>query len=273
MSAPIAPVDPANPVEPSKFDLLVKQNELTQTVASQLFHVLSNCEVCLLCDDSGSMGNTILEPGSNKQTTRWMELKQLAAVVIEFVTAINPNGLDIYFFNRPILRNVVDMSGLQQTFSNPPNGGTPLIGTLKKIYRDKANLPGERQLLIVVITDGESSDGNEEDLFYTLVNKPNNVHVSMAECTDNEEEMEYLDRFNGRVKNFDNTDDYREELAKVKRIQGPNYKFDRVDYTIKILLASFLKWYFQLDQTQVTNRTTAYTQDPRYKQDDCCVIL
>ena len=164
-----APVDPPAPIQPSKFELLVKQNELTPEVASQLFHVLSNCEICLLCDDSGSMGNTILEPGSNKQTTRWMELKKLASVVIEFVTAINPNGLDIYFFNRPILRNVVDMSGLQQTFSIPPNGGTPLIGTLKKIYREKANLPDERQLLVVVVTDGESSDGNLKMISSTLL--------------------------------------------------------------------------------------------------------
>lgn len=258
----------------SKFQLLVKQNELSSEIASQLHQVLSNCDIVLLCDDSGSMQNAIIEGNTNKQTTRWLELKKLASVIIEFVTAINPNGLDIYFFHRPTLRNVVDMTNLQNTFNELPNGRTPLISTLKKIYKDKSDLPAERQLLIVVITDGEPTDGSYDDLYYALVNKRDNVHVSLAECTDNEEEMRYLDSFDGRIRNFDNTDDYREELARVKAVQGQQFKFDYTDYVIKILLATFVRWYFNLDQTgarQVNN----YVDQSTYKRQDsgCCSIL
>lgn len=251
--------------EVSRFDLLVKQNELTSQVATQLQQVVSTCEIVLLCDDSGSMKNTIIEANTNKQTTRWLELKKLAAVIIEFVTAINPTGLDIYFFNRPTLRNVTDMMGLQNTFNDLPNGSTPLIGTLRKIFQEKANLPDERQLLVVVITDGEPTDGNHEDLFNVLYYKPQNVHVSFAECTDNEEDMDYLDRWDGRIPNFDNTDDYREELARIKANQGPQFKFDYTDYVIKILLATFVRWYFNLDQTQVATQNGSYpTQNGNY---------
>jgi hypothetical protein len=247
-------------MNPSKFDLLVKQNELSQEVATKLLHVLSTCEIVLLCDDSGSMAQPIFEPGSNKQTTRWLELKKLASVIIEFVTAINPNGLDIYFLNRRLIRNVTDTTKLQAAFSSDPKGGTPLITKIQKICRTRSTLPDERQLLIVVITDGEPTDGDHRDLFNVLNYKPANVHISFAECTDREEDMAYLDDWEGLIRNFDNTDDYREELAKVKAKNGKNFKFDYTDYVIKILLATFVRWYFDLDR-------------PKTKDGACCNIL
>jgi len=268
--------------QPTKFELLVKQNELTPTVAKQLLEVLSTCEIVLLCDDSGSMKSEIVEDNVNSKVplTRWQELKKLAAVIIEFVTAINPDGLDIYFLNRPKLRNVVDMEGLRQTFSELPDGRTPLISAIRKIYRDKRGLPEGKQLLIVVITDGEPTDGTHHDLFRVLTQKDSNVHISFAECTDNEEDMEYLDRWDGRIPNFDNTDDYREELLRVKQIQGSQFKFDYTDYVIKILLATFVRWYFNLDQTKQTTgtgtrrtRQIANNRIIRDNKDPCCNIL
>ena len=52
------------------------------------------------------MATEIKEAGSNKTTTRWMELKRLAAVVIEYVTSVNENGLDLYFLNRGVYPGV-----------------------------------------------------------------------------------------------------------------------------------------------------------------------
>ena len=251
----------------SKFDLLVKKNELSPKIASQLKEVLSISEIVLLCDDSGSMQSVIKEPGSNKTTTRWLELKNLAAKLIEIITSVNPNGLDIFFMNRPTLRNVISMDGLQRTFSDLPNGYTPLIGTLQRIYIDKANIPEEKQLLILILTDGRQSDGSNSQLYSVLYNKRSNVHISIAECTDDEEEMEFLDSFKNRIKNYDNTDDFREEMRKVKRLQGPNFKFDYTDYVIKVLLSTFIKDYFNIDQTSSTNY--AYYNDSC----DCCILL
>src|SRR5271154_3731024 len=142
--------------DPTKFQLLVKHNELTQQVATQLYDVLSTCEVVLLCDDSDSMNKSITEEGTDpfavKRSTRWLELKKLASIIIDFVTAINPAGLDIYFLNRPTLTGVTSVTGLQSTFSLPPNGHTPLIGALSRIYFDKSNMPPTKVLLIIVIT-------------------------------------------------------------------------------------------------------------------------
>ena len=64
--------------------------------------------------------------------------------------------------------------------------------------------------------------------------------------------MEYLDQFDGLVRNFDNTEDYREELAKIKRIQGAQFRYSKTDHVLKILLATFVRWYFNLDQVKVS---------------------
>ena len=239
----------------ARFNQLVKQNELRPDIAQQLLHVLSNCEIVMLCDDSDSMNKAIAEEGTDpfapKRSTRWLELKKLAAIIIDFVTAINQSGLDIYFLNRPPIHNVTNVAGLQSTFNNVPNGGTPLIGAINQIYQNKANLPPNKNLLIVVITDGEPTDGSRSDLYNILIHKRPNFHISFAECTDNAEDMEYLDQWNTMIQNFDNTEDYREELARVKNVQGNQFKFDFTDYVIKILLATFVRWYFNLDQVKV----------------------
>jgi hypothetical protein len=262
----LAPVQASvNKVDLTRFQQFVKQNELNDQVALQLESVLSNCDVVLLCDDSDSMANPIAEEGTDpfaiKRSTRWLELKKLASAIIQLVTAINQDGIDIYFLNRPKLTGVNNTAGLQTIFNIPPQGGTGLTSTLQQIYTDKYH--GNKQLLIVVITDGEPTGTNNPriDLYNKLVEITSNgrVHVSFAECTDNAEDMEYLDQWDGIIKNFDNTEDYREELNRVKAVQGNQFKFDYTDYVVKILLATFVRWYFNLDQVKVSDMRNNYT--------------
>lgn len=237
----------------TRFQQLVKQHELSKTVADQLQQVLTTCEIVLLCDDSSSMSTPIAEEGKDafapKTSTRWLELKKLAAAIIDISTAVNPNGLDLYFLNRPKHTGINNLAGLQSIFSSPPEGNTNISRQLNQIWADKKNILGNRQLLIVAITDGEPSEGRSA-LFSTLQNLTNkgNVHVSFAECTDQEEDMEYLDAWDGQLRNFDNNDFYAAEKARVKAVNGPGFKFTYEDYMIKILLATFIKSYFNLDQ-------------------------
>ena len=69
--------------------------------------------------------------------------------------------------------------------------------------------------MIIVITDGEPSDGNADALFRVLqtgLNQYASTYVSFTECNDNEKEMEYLDGWDSKLPRFDNTDDYGELL-------------------------------------------------------------
>jgi hypothetical protein len=238
----------------AKFDLLITQHEIKPDVSKKLWNVLSTCKIVLLCDDSQSMQAFIREGGVTTKTTRWQELKTLTATLIDFITATNSQGLDIHFLNRSPQFGVVDKTGLQAIFSINPVGMTPLIDTLGKVYDQYVERLNGQQLLIVVITDGEPTDGSSIDLYNKLVKitRGGNVHVSFAECTDDPKNMEYLDEWDGEIPNFDNTDDYREEKKRVKEIQGELFKFDYTDYVIKILLATFDRWYFNLDQKNVT---------------------
>lgn len=81
-------------------------------------------------------------------------------------------------------------------------------------------------------------------------------------------------RWDGSIKNFDNTDDYREELQRVKTINGQSFKFDYTDYVIKILLATFVRWYYNLDQGNVTRNNNRNNNNNGYRTDDaCCTII
>ena len=253
----------------TKFENLVKLYELNSNVANQLREVLSTCEVVLVCDDSSSMARPVVEPGADpfamNLVTRWSELKKLAGEVIKFVTSMNSSGLDIYFLNRGIMRNVTDVTGLQTSFATLPDGGTPLITTLKQVYNEKKDILYGKKLLIVVVTDGEPTDKDQYDYsnseLFSLINlmtSRGDIHISIAETTDDPGSMDFLDNWNGKIKNFDNTDDYREELAKVRMTMGMNFKFDYTDYVIKILLATFIRWYFNLDQQNNLNRVSQF---------------
>jgi hypothetical protein len=126
-----------------------------------------------------------------------LELKRLAAEIVNIITCINTRGLDMYFLNRAPLRNVTTPAGLQAVFSVPPSGSTPLVGCLQQIHRERmgaVNSSG-RTLLLVVITDGEPAGGpleTRENLRQTLINltASGKIHVSFAECTDQADDME-----------------------------------------------------------------------------------
>jgi hypothetical protein len=245
----------------SAFIAFVKRCELSDVVANQLKDVLEHREIVLLCDDSSSMMSLVIEEGNDpfaaNNMTRWMLLKKIAASVIDFVTSISHHGLDLYFLKRPTVRNVNSVQGLQGVFQYPPDeSGTPLIGALRRIYGDKRGVAG---LLIVVITDGEPNDGSREDLRRVLLEKPADCHISFAEATDQEDDMQYLDAFKGQIPLFDNTDIYRLECQRVKAIQGQLFKFDFQDWAIKVLLSTFLPSYWLVDQRKMYGSTANAT--------------
>jgi hypothetical protein len=138
------------------------------------------------------MSNKISEEGTDpfslKNSTRWTELKKLTQSLIDFVTPINHRGLDLYFMNRGKVLNVTDCNGLSNVFASLPDGSTPLLTSLQTIYNDKkCVINSSHKLLILVVTDGEPTDGSRNDLFNLLTNltSSNNVHISFVECTDN----------------------------------------------------------------------------------------
>lgn len=264
---PVASSQPTyvGPVGKSPFQQFVEDNEIAPDVAADLQSVLTTTKVILLLDDSGSMNTRIVDPGaaafaqaaSGAVVTRWSELEKLAATAVEMITVTASTGLDVHFLNRGSLMGVTRRDQLTSAFAARPAGGTPLISKLTSIFRSAADECAlGRRVLVIVITDGEPSDGSPDDL-YAMLNTylrrmSPNLHVSFAECNDNEEEMAYLDGWDNRLPNFDNTDDYKMEAMRVKAAQasrGMRVRFTYVDYVVKIILGSVLRRYFMMDQS------------------------
>jgi hypothetical protein len=93
------------------------------------------------------------------------------------------------------------------------------------------------KVLLILVTDGEPSDGDYNQLFQCLTKLPANMYLSMVECNDNEEEMDYLSGWDTRLPRFHNQEDYGEELNLVRRVNGPNTKFTRANYVQMICLS------------------------------------
>jgi hypothetical protein len=227
-----------------RFDDLVARREISPQMADDLYSSLTSTKVVLLLDDSGSMGTRVADPLSMPYSrtgyaSRWSELDMLSHGVIDFVSATTPAGLDVFFLNRPSLLGVTDHAQIAPAFVAPPRGGTPVIGALRGIFErySGAAAAGQR-VLVVVITDGEPSDGSVNDLFNLLKFKRHpNIHVSLAEMSDDEETMRFLDGWDTRLANFDNNDDFAVERRRVLAT-GRVRKFTYHDYIVKILLGS-----------------------------------
>jgi len=229
---------------PSAWDLYCQQTEVRDDIRVDLHNVLSTSKIVLLLDDSGSMNTQIVNPATASsgmrnvtgiQTTRWSELMNDVTQVVQLVTAVNPNGIDIAFLNREGRDGVRDPSQISDMFIRPPSGGTPLIGAIRSMYYKYGNVNGD--VLLIVITDGEPSDGDYDALFNVLSGKKSNWYISLTECNDNEEEMDYLTGWDYRISNFHNQEDYGEELRLVRSVQGANAKFTRANYIQMIVLS------------------------------------
>lgn len=257
----------------AKFDAFVRDREVNIQQADDLFGVLTSSRVVLLLDDSGSMRMGVAgRDGMQQGVTRWSELLRLAGCIVDIVSSVTPAGLDVFFLNRPGLFAVTDPAQLQPCFAMPPGGGTPLKTTLTGIfsrYNDEA-AAGTR-VLVIVVTDGEPSDCSVAELFNLLATRRHpNIHISLAECNDNEEEMAYLDGWDTQLQNFDNSDDYSLELARVRRAKGANFRFTYMDYAVKICLGSVMRKYFNLDQSSAAGGDRYGNSNG---SDGCCSVM
>lgn len=162
-------------------------------------------------------------------------------------------GLDIWFLNRPGMANVTSMEEVEQLFAIPPGGRTPLIGSVRHIidtYRHICSFENDEHVLLLIIGDGEPSDGHEMSLKQVFDDKPLNFHITFIECNDDQDEMEWMDSLEGRIHNFHNCDDYRLEALKIGEIHGAHCRYNYEDYLTMAILSTFVKEHQFLSATR-----------------------
>lgn len=128
---------------------------------------LSLFKIVFILDDSGSM-NTLLEDSPlNKGTykaTRWDELQEFIKISIEIANAVNPEGCDVYFLNRRMVKSVKKPEEIMSSFKRKPSGFTPITKRLSTVLKN--NLQNDRKLLVVIVTDGEPTSPEGKYLFF-----------------------------------------------------------------------------------------------------------
>jgi len=131
-------------------------------------------KIVFILDDSGSMNKALEESPLNKgsfKATRWDELQEFIKISIEIASVVNPEGCDVYFLNRRMVKNVKKPEDIASSFKRSPGGFTPITKMLTTVLRNNMpNVLNEKKLLVVIVTDGEPTnvEGKEKNLI-TLI--------------------------------------------------------------------------------------------------------
>ena len=158
--------------------------------------------------------------------TRWDELKQIVSIIVDFASVLDPDGIDIYFLNRPPLSKVNDSSQLAVAFAHPPNGLTPISRVLRQILQEKRSVVQERKLLIIIATDGEPTDDYGiididilERILKTERKPADRIPITFCACTEDDQAVEYLNKWDKKIPFVDVCDDYRTEREQIQRVR------------------------------------------------------
>ena len=274
-----------------KFKNIVQKYNIKYDYAF-LLRTLEAFDITMIIDDSSSMRTLIIDYSRGNASpfdqfpTRWDELKQTVSIIVDLVSTLNSDGIDIYFLNRRPLLHVTDSSQLHNTFSQLPNGTTPISRVLSYVLNLKRYNIHDRKLLVLIATDGSPTDENgqndldglERVLLYERYPSMDRMFVTFIACTDDLQTVRDLNEFDKKIPYVDVLDDYQSERAEVLAVQGKNFPFSYGDYVVKLLMGSINQWFDLLDEKKVkltsskTNRQQwALQQNSSVRRRSCTI--
>lgn len=215
---------------------------------------VENYEVVFVLDDSGSM-NSAIPPSDPFATpvTRWTELQQTVMGILEIVTCFDADGVDLYFLNRPPVKNVFSCEQVKDIFKSLPQGYTPLVGAMDKVVKEKLTRES-KPLLMIVATDGIPTDvygKQDKDGFRKwLKNRDaDRIRMTILACSDNESDVGYLNKLDKDIKNLDVVDDYKSESQEYMQLhKSGTGTFTWGQYYTKAILGGILQKYDDQDE-------------------------
>lgn len=231
----------------------VGELEITASEVQDL-RKLEGWDIVCIADDSGSMNEVMHVDKSNlydKSFTRWADFLENIKGVLKISMALDGDGVDCYFLNRPPCLNVKHWRDVKEQFERKPHGHTPLTDKLEEVMNRM--IDGEKRVLIIIGTDGEPDDGKNGDSFARLkrVLLKRNHHkffISIMACSDQPEDIRHLNNLDQHVKHLDVSYDFLTEKRKVLH-KGIMKKFTRGDYVAKVILGPILPNWHKIDGT------------------------
>ena len=227
------------------FQKILKRYEINNYFAKKL-QLLDEFKIVFIFDDSGSMNASLSDSPLNIgliKATRWDELRYFSRIFLEIANIFNEDGTDIYFLNRPMAQNILSFDQLLPHFQIKPSGFSPISRVLNTVLANNNNTNlREKNLLIIIITDGEPTDDTGRIDIKTfkdiLENRNANTFTTIISCTDQQDNMLYLNKMDRILPRLDVIDDYRNERLEVLKAQGRNYQFSFGDYVVKSMVGS-----------------------------------
>eukprot|EP00808_Paulinella_micropora_P016168 g61033.t1 len=257
-------------IQLNKLRKIAEQYELHGGAVNAL-RALEGYDIVILCDDSGSMNTPVAGGGQAsgdpfaQRSTRWHELKSRVVQILRIAVALDEDGIDIYFLNRDGAKNVTDERQVEALFKEPPKGYTPLREAWTRMMKDYAR--SEKRLLTIIATDGEPNVMDEKGTlrvdspqFAQVLkarNRPAFFPVVIMACTDNDDEIAWLNGLDDKCPNCDVVDDYLTERKDILKVQGEAFKFSQGDYVVKTLLGSINPIYDNLDERKLNRKEKA----------------
>jgi uncharacterized protein YegL len=251
-SAPAFSPQAQAPSKEEQFRSIIFKYEISQEYAQRL-QKLRDCKILFIFDDSGSMNSTLNDSPLNEmnknsmlKATRWDELQYYASMSIELAIFFNSelnNGTDVFFLNKPPVRNIRSGEAFMHHCSQlKPGGYTPLNKIFNLVLSENVEAIRERKLLVIILTDGEPSDDygktDIKSFKHSLEGKHDNVFVNIITCTDDNESVSYLNKWDRQIKHLDVIDDYNSERKEIRKRMSSKYRFTYGDYVVKSLIGA-----------------------------------
>ena len=262
------------------FNQIIRKYKISEIFSTKL-RLLNGFKIVFIFDDSTSMSTYLddsplnFTKGNLSKARRWDELQYYSNISIEIATLFNPNGCDVYFLNRGIVKNVKTSRDLRSHFQDLPQGYTPMRNTFNAVLRDNHQIATEKKLLVVILTDGEPTDFNGKKTEVSefkqclLERQPiNNIFVTIVACTDDDSSIKYLDKWDREIKNLDVVDDFRNERDQIQKANGNQFLFSYGDYVVKSLVGSIDPELDNLDETNDTINLISIANS-----NSCCCIV
>jgi len=233
---------------PVAIQRLTDAYDLDYETACDFCSMMSETEMVVIADDSGSMGNRSTMQGQPTVKTRWHELQFALRKLLDILTFLDKDGgFELQFLNsnsrRPL--SIRSSEDLEQCWSfAKPGGGTPLLSTLQPYLENKRGT----ERVVMVLTDGCPSDGTFERLRGLLAGKDNGVYVNFVMCTDDDEVVDRYEDSIDAVPCVDVHDDYQSEQAQVVKCGG-TLNFNK--YLAKCVMGAKFPKYDMLDDKKL----------------------
>lgn len=64
------------------------------------------------------------------------------------------------------------------------------------------------------------------------------VFTTIVACTDDDDSVEYLNKWDRQLPNLDVVDDFRNERKEIRAVKGQSFPFSFGDYVVKSLIGS-----------------------------------